>query len=295
MKEQYFHNYGTKFDDEKEFENFLETNIILLENAKPGDNLKMSFDNLGCLSNVTILMSGKDVTNKYFERLNIKDAIGQLKYKELRPNIPYSMKMNEAGISWLGGSPDNVFVIPKNKKFSKFQYFGFINKDEKCFPELEFDIHLTFPLFCSADALVLDYSDSCNPKIYNEMDFWTEEVFNNLNPDFNIEYTKTPISFEQVKGRIFFGGDELGRAGIFFSSIGSGFNRPLSPITKKPMNFLCQIEGGKEVPTKFTDVSPDYKLFDYGFKNLMFYSRNGEITIFYENETRLVLYMIGGS
>lgn len=255
-------------------------------------HLRLSFNDDETLSNVSIFSGGEEKNLDKYSHLKIDQAIGKLKLKKAINNIPYSMELNPKGISYLGGVPDD-FKVPSPKEFSKFQYFGFISRNEECFPDLDFDINLTFPLFCSAGHLFLDYSNFLEPKIWNMDEFWTEEVYDELDKDFEIRYQKKFISFEKLTGSIL--SEDIGRAGYYMCDIGYCYPRPISPLTKKPMHFLCQIEGGSSIPTEYTSVSKDYKLYNYGFKHLQFYSGNGEITIFYENETRLVLYLIGGS
>ena len=294
MKEQYFHNYGTPLNTGIEYENFVETNLIEEKylNRELG-YLKLTFDNNDLLSDVSSFYKDEKEDVSKIKRLNIDQAIGKLKYLDFNPNKPLTLKPDKNGISYLGGKSEK-FVIPKLNDISNFQFFGYISKNDPSFKELDFDINLTFPLFCSAGTLILNYSESNKPTIYNKDEFWTEEVFEDLMPDFVVEYSKVPISFVPLKGKLF-EQEELGRSGIFLSDYAYCYNRPLSPITNKPMRLLCQIEGGREFPVSYTSVSEDYSLYDYGFNHLQFYSGNGEITIFYENETKLVLYKIGGS
>jgi len=294
MKHQYFYNFGTPLIEGKEYENFVSTFLIDQKHLHPQlGYLELIFNDEEVLSKVTIINNGVEENKERYKYLKIDEALGKLSYKNYNPIVPFSMKLNKNGISYLGGNL-GTFNIPSGKQYSKFQYFGQISKDEECFPQLDFDINLTFPLFCSAGELFLDYSDNLQPKIFNEKEFWTDEVFDGLDKDFEITYKKTPISFEKISGKIF-ERDEIGISGHYLCDFGSCYSKPTSPITNKPMEYLCQIEGGKLVPTEHTNVPKDYYLFDYGFNYLQFYSGNGEITIFYENETRLVLYLIGGS
>lgn len=294
MRSLFLHNFGTPLIQGPECDNHIETNLVAEKYVNPElGYLKLTYDKADVLSDVTIIYDGNIEENNKYSNLKIEEAIGKLRYKDFKENIPLTIKINNKGRSHLGG-PSNDFAVPKSPDLSKFQYFGLISKDEPNLAELEFDVKLTFPLFCSAGELYLTYNSPNKPQIYNKDEFWTEEVYNDLDKDFEVEYQKTPISFEQLEGRLW-EKEEIGRGGIYLSEFAYCYDRPLSPITKKPMKFLCQIDGGKEVPVSKTSVSKDYKLFNYGFNHLQFYSGNGEITIFYENETRLVLYIIGGS
>jgi len=294
MKTQFFHNFGTSLVEGPEYDNFVATYLIEEKHIEPNNGyLKLDFTEEGKLAKASIRFNGKMQALSRFKYLNIDAAIGKLPYKNYAPNIPLTIHPNANGISYLGGNPNN-FIVPSPAEFSKFQYFGFISKEETCFPDLEFDIHLTFPLFCNADDLYLDYSKVNEPQIFNKDNFFTEEVFDGMDSSFEIEYSKIPISFEPLKGHLY-GQDSVGRAGIYACSFAGAYNRPLSPITKKPMNFLCQIDGGSDVPVKYKSVSKGSSLYEYDFKQLEFYSGNGAITLFYENETRLVLYIIDGS
>lgn len=292
MKEQFFQNYGTPLNAGIEYENFVETNLVEEKYInKTHGYLKLIFDENDLLAEVVSYSSGERDDPSELKRLNIEQAIGKLKYLDFPSNTPLTLILDSNGVSYLGGKSES-FVIPESPELSKFQHFGIISKHDPAFNELDFDINLTFPLFCDAGELILDYSDQNKPKIYNHREFWTDEVYDDLGPNFIIEYSKVPISFVPLKGKII-EEEELGRAGIFLSDFAYGFNRPLSPITNKPMSFLCQIEGGKEFPVSYTSLPKDR--YNYGFDYLEFYSGNGEITIFYENESRLVYYICGGS
>lgn len=285
-KTQYLYDYGIPLIEGEELETYFSSYTVSKKLAITfGSYLELNYDFKGVLKSGRIIFEGKDDTDQTAQELKLEEAIGKLKYKDYKLNKLYSARVSNTGKSFLGGSPLN-FKIPDYSKFHQFLYIGCLSKNDSQFSFLEDDLHITYPIFCNSDELILDYSNPLSPKIYNENQFFTEDVYDDLPKNYTIEYQKKYISFSDVELTNEVHNHPVAHAGIYFGDVAFCELHPFSPISKKRMQFLCAIKGGSQFNVNKTSIELQYDMDELSFGN------GDHLQIWWDNDNKLMFLTV---
>ncbi len=318
MIKQYFSSAELDFSGTPETLFVLEMHHISEETAKQLEGYTVLEFEENILNNAYFKLNEKLVLgsdNEQVENSVNQNLAGYVELNKLSPlkskvNTKWFLNINQYGKSQLGGKPPEGFVFPLANFASGFQYIGKISKEEDAFTDLDFDLHLIYPvcldyhppLFLDISKplkpllLPLDTAQTlalCWPKagetylpearysgpdgnIIEGSDF--QDVFEENN---HLEFERIFISFNQTAKNIVWG-----HAGfpewVQYPEI------PYCPKTQKPMKFLCAIGfnitrcmGPKAVPSKLR--LPETSPYSDTIKYMQFW-RDGDLFVFYSPE-----------
>lgn len=198
---------------------------------------------------------------------------------------------NENGLHQIGGEIPKDLKIPENKFISNFQYLGFLNNESDDFNWLPFKLNLICPIYLDIDLVYLDYSNHLEPKIIHPKN--TNEItsaFDIIDINSRIVYEATKVTTTEFNGvdkdEIFEGIGILGKPYWEQEQ-----EVPICPISKRKMQFVCQLGSFGEIKTKYTNVvSKDP--FEQEYFNKMNFWCDGNLYVYIEPETKIVCYFI---
>lgn len=287
MEEKTIYTLGCEIPTKKsdDYKNFVTAHRISKEDFEnPGKDLvylKLDYRN-NQLAKISYFYNGildnesKMKSRFFFEKLH---------YFESNINEVKSAKIcNTKTSSFLGGIPtDKNFQYPKSENIKvPFQHIAELTINDKSISSTEKKINLIYPIFAIIDLLFIDYSNPNKPTIFNDnKDIVLDYIFGTISDNQELIFEK--IFLEQTSQNKNILQDDL------ISGIPIWTQEPiipLSPVTKKPMKFLCQIKTNTEVRTKANTIKTQYDYFENDNKYLNFGA--GSLYVFHEEETNLV-------
>lgn len=214
----------------------------------------------------------------------------QLK-EEVLPNDIFAIKLSQSkSESFLGGTEEKEFNLPKFSKKPSFQYLGKLSNKTHGFEWLPFDLNLTIPLYGYFNQLFLDYSDKNNPRVVNESEYLNSDYDDKyVNSSSQVIFEKTYISTEKLNEH-----RELewenGIIGIpkwiQYPAI------PTCPKTGEMMKFICQFSYQINVPVFESDLDFNSDSIDKSYYEKMNFGSDGDLFIFMNPNTKIVCYII---
>jgi hypothetical protein len=213
-----------------------------------------------------------------------------LQTSQLNPerNIPYSIRKAATSKSYLGGEKPRDFKIPYYNDEIAFQYFGMLAADESPNNILDFDLHLTAPLYDSFTELYLDYSNPNEPKILRGEESHFDRSFDEMDATSEVVFEKTPIQFVKGGGGSIF---HFGNTG--FPSWIQGPFYPVCPVTGEKMIFLASFNttnSKEQIAVKSKNFAVEEQS-ERHFQELDFWI-TGAIYIFINPKARTVCYFL---
>lgn len=207
-----------------------------------------------------------------------------MQYIDIEPNRLQGLGLVEESNSYLGGSGGDL-TIPSINNYP-LQYVGKLSNKDSIFNWLPFDLHLVAPLYLDFDKLFVDYSDPLKPQILNSSELEkASSSFENLTNNLSIEYIKSPIGITAINHY----GENEGTIGI--PEFLQHPLLPLSPGTKRPMKFLCQISSNKAVTATHNIRQFEKKWESQYFDYLNFWG-DGILYVFFDPESKVACYFI---
>ncbi len=284
VKSQYLAGFEVQLDGGKHCNSFIKTQLIDKEIAKNLDSyVELNFDSDDLLIDAKLYSDGvRETSGHWFDNLKISEAIGKLKFRDLKSNQPYELEESDTGLSHLGGEIPEDFKVPDNKCPGSFQYLGKLSNEDQAFNWLPFELHLICPIYLDIDKVWIDYNDPQNPKIINK------EEIENAGTAYDDLKDDSFVIFEQKKFRTI-EVSEYGFAGvpgwIQYPEI------PTCPKSKKTMRFLCQMGDYMSVKVSKTNVNPEDDWYKHYFEEMNFWG-SGDLYVFFEPETKIACYFI---
>ncbi len=186
--------------------------------------------------------------------------------------------------SFLGGTPtDKKFQYPKSENIkTPFQHIAELKINDKSISSTGKKINLVYPLFSIIDLLFLDYSNPNKPTIFNDNKDMVLDYIYGIIPD-NQELIFEKNYLEQTSKNRDIRQDDL------ILGIPDWVQEPIipiSPVTKKPMKFLCQITTNKKIRTIKNTIRTQYDYFEKDNEYLNF--GDGNLYAFHEEKTNLI-------
>lgn len=220
---------------------------------------------------------------------DLKDNEKSFEFFPVKTHTIYAIDDVMNSDSYIGGLPPRKFEFPEAHQKTPFQYIGKISKSANGIDWLPFDLHIIAPIFLKFDKVFLDYSDPQKPKVINDEELKkASSLYNEINPESEITYRKTPIKFRETDD---FGYD-LGHAGvpnwIKYPDI------PNCPKSGRVMQFVCQIKSESGIETESSNiltkdgVAPDYS-------EILNFRVDGDLFIFFEPKSKVLCLFIQNS
>jgi hypothetical protein len=188
--------------------------------------------------------------------------------------------------SYIGGSPPRKFGFPEIHLKASFQYIGKLSKSANGINWLPFDLHIIAPVFLKFDKIFLDYSDPHNPTVINEEELQkANTIYDEINPESEIFYRKTPIKFRDTDD---FGYD-IGHGGVPNWILNPEI--PNCPKSGRVMKFVCQLKSESGIETESTNIltenesMPDYT-------EILNFRGDGDLFIFFEPKSKVLCLFI---
>lgn len=281
---QYLAGWEVQLDGQEHCNNFIKTQLVDKETAQNLNTyIELNFDSENLLADAKLYSEGvQELSGYLFDNLKVEEAIGKLKFEDLKPNRLYGFEESDNSLNYLGGKiPDN-FKIPNNKCQGSFQYLGRLSNKDQAFNWLPFDLHLICPIYLDIDKLWIDYKDPLKPKILNKEEIDnTGTAYDDLKGDSFISFERK--NFKTIKA------SEYGFAGvpnwIQYPDI------PICPESKRTMKFLCQIDDCINVKVSKTNVEPADNWYKQYFQKMNFWG-DGDLFVFFEPKTKIACYFI---
>lgn len=198
---------------------------------------------------------------------------------------------DDNGLHQLGGDLPNGFKIPENEFLGGFQYLGFINNQDPYFQWLPFPLHLICPIFTDFDYVFLDYEDPNEPKLIYPKD--TAEItsaYDELTKDSYLIYNKANFSIQPFDGV-----NDDNEFDIIALAGKPHWNQdsdvPVSPKTKKKMQFLCQLMSNGPITVKEKNFKGSDEYNEQLFTDLNFWG-DGDLKVFFDADSKTACYFI---
>lgn len=246
-KVQYFSGWEVSLDESDQCEKFLQTQCVEKQTAFSSSSyIQLNFDRNDFLKSGKLFSDGNEVTEgQLLENLQLKFAIGKLKFLDIAANKVYNFNEDDNGQHQFGGDFPKDFRVPSNNLSVPFQYLGYLDNRDQAFNWLPFRLHLICPIYLNIGSVFLDYSDPLNPTMINREEIEKADCsYDELNSD-------TRIIFKEVKFKAEFSNEieyGLGHTGIpnwiQYPDI------PRCPKTNKIMRFVCQLRSDVAVEVK---------------------------------------------
>lgn len=287
-KNHYLAGWEVVLDGEEHFESFLETQSVDKRTAEKGRSyIQLIYGEDDLLADARLFIDGVQETSGHiFNNLKSSEAIGRLKYKELRVNKIFNFTEDPDGMHWMGGEGPVGFQFPENNCPGSFQYIGFINRNDPSFSWLPFSLNLVCPVYVDFFQLWLDYSDPAKPVVINSSEINSAgTAYEDLKKDSVVIFNQVMFRTEENSGY----GYDFGFTGvpewIQYPDI------PRCPKINKTMRFVCQLVSDTGVGTRTTNVKPEKEWYRQYFEEMNFWG-DGDLFVFFEPEAKIACYFI---
>lgn len=287
-KVQYFSGWEVALDDSDQCENFLLTQCVDRETALSSSSyIQLNFDENNLLKNGKLVSDGKEETEGHLlENLQLKNAIGKLKFRDIVPNKVYNFNEDSNGLHQFGGDFPKGFKIPPNNLPVPFQYLGYFDNKDEAFSWLPFRLNLICPIYLNIGNIFLDYSEPLSPTIINSEEVEKADCsYDELNSETKIVFNEVKFKTE-LSSEIDYG---IGHTGIpnwiQYPDI------PRCPRTSKTMKFVCQLRSDVGIEVKESNVVPSSDFMASYFKEMNFWG-DGDLYVFFEPTSKVACYFI---
>lgn len=282
-KEVYFvEGIDIEFNHSNDCTYFCEVARINKSAAKQMESaMKLTFDHSDILIKKEVYYEGE-----IGEAIPLTEAEKQFKFVNYPVQTPGHLISKKKGIHYFGGNPPEELEIP-TLEGSTVCYLGKIDKKEKLFPWLDFDLHLICPIFLDfSEPISIDYSNPLKPVFINketieENEYCDKEAMKNI--DHYTIYSKQCFSFKPTNKGDYL--DDLPTEGNF--GVPRWDHQPLLPYcpkTGKKMTFVLRTLG---VESKLLSDIPN-SINQGNEKEMMF--GGGNFHIFFQPESKVLTY-----
>lgn len=207
------------------------------------------------------------------------EALGNLSLPGFLPKPQIAFSADAAGPHRLGGPIPDGFTPATTDKPNHTQYVGTLAGDGSI-PGLDFDLHLSVPVFDEYDSVTLDYSDPMAPALA-EAGRYIQSAWGTIKRAQAAQWEAT--AFAAAPADTWQAKPLIGVAGS--PSFVQGPVLVCSPGTGRPMRFLAQLASGASGPLTAGSIGP---VADRYFSGHISFFGDGALFLFWEEDTRLL-------